>query len=98
MVKQDAEIDEEEEKQYLFSVPPDGQSAVCKLDDVEACTLYDSQGSMVFLKRSSCWKDLKINEKKTNLLSKPIESLIDEVRENRIRVNDFVITMKIRKS
>lgn len=42
---------------------------------------------MVFLKRSTYWKDQIVKEKKTHLLSKPIEDLIDEVRENRIRVD-----------
>ena len=80
-------MDEEEEKQYLFTIPPDGQSAVCKLEDVIIKCLIYGQGSMVFLKRSTYWKDQIVNEKKTHLLSKPIEDLIDEVRENRIRVD-----------
>lgn len=47
---------------------------------------------MVFLKRSSIWNEHNCSTSKTQLLSKPIESLIDEVRENGIRV---IIYMKV---
>ncbi|KAK8805971.1 hypothetical protein WA171_007057 [Blastocystis sp. BT1] len=66
----------EKREDYLFSTPPEGQSVACKLMD----------GSMVFIKRRNDWKtSFNLNLRPKSLLSEPIESLIDRVREERIR-------------
>lgn len=79
-------LEEEVVEQYIFTVPPEGNSVLCKLGDVSIENPFDAQGSMVFLKRSTNWKQGNIFSQHIHLLSKPIEELIDEVRENAIRV------------
>ena len=53
---------------------------------------------MVFLKRSSMWNKKYQTSEKVQLLSKPIEQLIDEVRENRVRVRFFSLHKRIERA